>query len=228
MPAINDLLTLCKQNWGRGTDNTIINANAILWYNKGQRAICKKRHWWFTWFQDTSIATVAGTGTYNLPTGFKDDDSMWISNSDGSVSEIVSMGENDFRRYYGTPTDSSQWAEPINYLLRATTVELRPIPDDVYNIIFCCWKWVPDLTENVDVSNSLLDNYEDLMEAETTMRGFQYLQQYDDAAQWETKRDKYYRDMVVDNNNRILPDEFGLPVRPGAKGTQVGYQSGGL
>lgn len=220
---VDALVQLIKNNIGRTNDSNV-NDMVFAWINQGQKVLCNRNNFWFmhavathTWNQ--------GQTTNALPADYKNFDNMFLSVS-GTLgfTELDPMDLEDYRRRY----DDTTQAQPDAYLIRETPTAdyiLRAVPDKTYTISFVYYNYLTDLVAG-GAANLLVTDYPDILEKYGTARGFQYLQEFDDAKAWMGDFETSYRDLVASNCERELTDEFILHGRPDVKGTTVGVIRG--
>lgn len=214
---VDKVVQKIKLNIGRTNDSNV-NDLVVDWINKTQQHICNRNNLWFmhavqsfTWNQGQA------TGQ-NLPSDYKSDDSAWIlDSSTNQYIELLNMDLEDYRRKYDDVTQS----QPESYLIRDTDYIIRPVPDKTYDIIIVYWKYLPDLASGGS-TNLLLSNYEDILEAGATYRGFRYLQEFDDAATWKSDFDMLHKDLIAENAERELAGELVFAPRTDVKGATIG------
>ena len=217
---IDKLIARVKLNLGRGTGNTTINEYCIEWYNRAQKDICKRENFYFM-YTSTELSFVAGDDEESLPTYFKGADSVWIKDSNGKFTELLPMDDMDYRRFYSDDTSVGVRGQPAHYIVGASTLKVRPYPDQSYTVVLVYWAYLANLLESNSNTNELLNNYDELLEARTTYWGFRSLQQWTSAKEWNDIYMEKLHDLVVENADRILPDELILHARPDVKASTL-------
>lgn len=212
------LVEKVKFNLGRVGDTTM-DDYVPEWLNSAQKLICTKQNFWFM-HTSTTLTLSTGTGVVNLPTDFKDEDSVWYTHpTTGEFVPIDPMDEDDYRKEYND-TDTG---EPLHYIVRPTTLFVRPLADADYTLTLVYWAFPQDMTIGMaEGVNKLMDNYPDALEAGATYMGFRYLSEFEDAGSWKGIFDGNIADLISDNVNRVLPDEFVMPVRTDVKASTIG------
>lgn len=219
--AVDRLLDKISNNLGR-TNDSVVTDYRIVWANEAQREICNRASFWFMQ-ASTTMSFVQSDLSQALPSDFKDIDAVWIktTNPDGFV-ELFPMSIEDQRRQYDDVTEQ----EPGFYRAEGgNSLVLRPVPDQAYTVQLDYWKYLADLVA-AGSSNELLDNYSGIIESGATYRGFRRLGELEDAGAWKKMFNGDIADLVVQNAERVLPNEFILKTRPDALGTTIGSIKG--
>ena len=216
---VDRLTTKITKNLGRTGDSNV--ADLVLdWVNDTQKKIGNRNNFWFMHAVQTDTWN-AGDLSKSVPSGYKGIDNVFYSVA-GVLgwTEIDSMDLEDYRKRYDDTTTGS----PEAYLIREAPTSdyiLRPVPNKTYSVDFLFWKYLDDLVAS-GTTNLLLSNYSEILESGGTQRGFEFLQEWDDAKVWENRFEMFYRDLTAENAERELPDELVLKARPDVKGTTIG------
>jgi hypothetical protein len=219
LDSVSGLFTRIQMNLGRGSNATIVSY-VPEWVNIVQRQICKEARFWFCHAEVTNDSIAAGDETIDLPTDFMADDYLFLKNSDESLIELTSMEFEDYRRDFNDDTAVAARSTPGFYLVRETDILLRPISDAAYDYVLGYWKYLTDVTSGGS-SNKLIDGYPRVLECGATARGFEYLQELDDAQYWSGEFEKELTKIKIANAERQFPDEMVLSVRPGARSSAI-------
>lgn len=217
--AVDRLIEMVTINLGRynARSQTIgtgtLSDYVLVWINDTQTEICNKANFWFM-RATTTLSLSASDTTTSLPSDFKDDDSAWIVETDG-WTELDMIDYHIYRRKF----DDSTTGEPTHYVLGGSgNILFRPVPDDSYTIRLDYWKYLTDLAASGS-SNTLLNQYPDVLETGATYRGYRYLGELEDAATWKALYEQKLKDLVIANAERELPDEMVLNFRPDVYGS---------
>lgn len=214
--------TQVAYNLGRGLTQTQIIAQDDTWVNNWQREICNMRNWWFMRAYTTQALTVVTTSTeYNLPAysagppvvwAYKDMIAMYVKETattdksykmmKGPVSDI------DMAKLFDTDTDD----EPEYWTFRPSKKYcVFPYADDSYTIYIRYWGYLPDMSADAD-ANELVDFAPELLIAGATAKGFEYLQEYQDAMYWRREVQKRLADLrAMDCKKKLGPDFTIIP-----------------
>jgi len=99
-----------------------------------------------------SLATVASTEEYDVPTGYSRTYSMWYM-SGGSKIDLTFLTKEEFDKKY---EDNQTTGAPKHYTIWANHVYLGPVPDAIYSINWNCRIMLADLVdESPNNSNDL-------------------------------------------------------------------------
>ena len=173
----------------------------------------------------TTVSFSQSDLSQSLPSDFKDEDALWIveTNPD-AFTELSPMEVEDERRLYDDVTE----AQPSEYRIDSSNnLILRPVPDASYTIKLDYWKYLADLAA-AGSSNNLLDNYPGILESGATFRGMRRLGEFEDAAAWKSIFEEDIKNLMIENAERVLPDEFVLRMRPDALGSGLRRPKGRL
>jgi hypothetical protein len=219
LDTVDGLFDRVQKNLGRGAHTTIVSL-IPEWVNLIQRKISKDGHWWFCFNESTSLTIAQSADTITLPTDFLDEEYVFLEDSDEQIHRIDPMEYMEYRQTYTDETGSSFESRPLHYLLRETDLLFRPIADATYTLLMGYWQQLADLTAG-GATNELLDTYPDVLETGATYKGFEYMQEYDDAAFWLKRHEQEFSKMRIANAEREFPSEFVLNVRPGQRSTRL-------
>lgn len=215
LDTVAGLFSRVQYNLGRGAQSTIV----LLipeWVNLIQREICRTGKWWFNFTESSSATLTAGNDTMTLPSDFLDEEYVFLKDSNGNIDEVLPMDDKEYRQAYTDQTGASYQSLPLHYVLRNNDILFRPIADATYTILLGYWAQLADLVSG-GATNDLLLEYPDVLETGATFKGFEYMQQYDDAQYWIGRYNEEFKKMRVANTERILPGEFILSVRRGRR-----------
>jgi hypothetical protein len=184
-----------------GRSNAEFTVNIDAWVNN----IVKERLMllYDLWFMDSesTIPTVAATQNYALPTNFKDvkQEGVVYRDSNGSCVPLDVISEQEAL---------SQWeidavGAPEAIVIKESTYDVWPIPDDIYNIDWDCSVFLADLSD-ANTSNYLSINYPDVYINGGNYKGFQFLEEYERATYWEGELQKSIDKILAYNTLRRL------------------------
>jgi len=212
--VVDRLIEKVKNNLGRTNDSTVTDYT-IQWINEAQREVCNRANFWFM-HTSTTLSVLQSSTSDALASNFKDEDAFWIKDTNpDSFIELFPMSIEDERRKWDDVTEAqpSEWRiDGSNNLI------LRPVPDAAYTIQVDYWAYLADLTDPGVTSNALVDKYPGLLESGATYRGFRRLGEMQDAQVWQSIFEGDIKNLMVENAERVLPDEFVLGLRPDALG----------
>lgn len=220
--VVDRLVQKVKNNMGRTADS-LVSDMVLDWINDVKDRICHRNNFWFQHALSTDTWN-QGDLQHSLPTDLKTIDNMFYTVSGVlGYTEIVGMDLEDYRKRYDDVTQGS----PEAYLLQETgsVYILRPIPDKTYTISFVYFRILTDYVSG-GTGDLLISNYPEILEAGATYRGYQFIEQYEDATYWKNEFEGYYRDLTAMNAERELSDEVVIQARPDVKGTTVGAIKG--
>lgn len=214
--AIDKLIDKIQKNVGRPGDSTLADYT-IEWINQGQRRVCNRMNLWFM-HRTATLTFLAGDLNKALPADFKDENGVWILDSPtNSFSELDYMDSVDYRRIF----DDVGRGFPTHYILDGSgNIMIRDVPDKTYSVVLDYWGYLTDVASG-GATNVLIDNYPDILEAYGTWKAFSHLTEFEDASIWKNIFEESLHDLVIANNERVLPDEMVLRLRPGVKGTGI-------
>jgi hypothetical protein len=137
------------------------------------------------WFMETSETktTVAVTRTIALPSNYKDDMPDGIVYRDSSTNACTPLdviNEAEARRRWAT----DDTGEPEAIIIKETTAEIWPLPDDAYYIDFECYCHVTPFSDSV-TNNFISNNYPNLYIFAGTAEGFRFLEEPEKANEWD-------------------------------------------
>ncbi|MFC1794370.1 hypothetical protein ACFL3Q_12375 [Planctomycetota bacterium] len=219
LDTVAGLFSRVQLNLGRGAQATIV-ASIPEWANLEQRELCRQGKWWFNFAEFSGTTLAQADDTLTLPDDFIDDCYVYLEDTNGELYEVKLMEDQEYRDFYTDLTGTNYQARPKHYLLRESDILFRPIADASYIVHLGYFKQLADLVSG-GATNELLLSYPDILEAGATYRGFQYMQQYQDAQYWKGIRDEYLSKLRMANAEREFPDEMVLNVRPGAKTSRI-------
>lgn len=190
--------------------------NSLVGYhiNERQKRVCRSFN--FSFLQKTfpTISTVDGTGSYSLPTGFKDDLHVYYVDSDGQKYELDQIDLVTAWEKYGTT--STDKGEPEAWSLEATTFSIWPIPDAVYTIGIEGFGYLADLSLDAD-HNELTDNWPELLISGAVADCYLDVGMLEESSFWEGKFQTLLRDLRSVDVERQLPGVMILEPRTGPK-----------
>lgn len=125
------------QRWSSSTRDAYINI--------AYKQFCNEENWPFRESIDTSINTVSGTRSYAAPAAMNMPLSIWLDeiNSPNKLAAITRK-EREMMNFSGN-------AKPQYYFQFASSIQLYPIPDQVYNLIIEYQSKITDLSSGTDV-----------------------------------------------------------------------------
>lgn len=222
LPAnvVDRLVEKVKFNVGRANDPTL-DDYVIEYINNAQKKVLNRANFWF--LHTTATLTFnQGDNVEDLPTDFKSEDIVSIY-KDNAWHELDYVSWDDVRKDMQTLTQG----QPKQWLVEQNTLVLWPIPDATYTVQLDYWKFLPDLVA-AGLSNSLLDNYPEILESWATGKAFMKLREFEDAKEWMALFDMQLRELVVANVDRELPDEMVIRPRSDVYGSGIRRNRGRL
>lgn len=224
LDTVAGLFSRIQLNLGRGAHATVV-AMIPEWVNLIQREVCRQGKWWFNFTEDsTTLSLAQSADTITLPADFLDDEYVFLQDSDGAITEVKFMENMEYRKKYTDLTGSAYEGLPQHYLLKAGTMLFRPIADEAYTVILGYWAQLADLVSGGSTNNLLLE-YPDVLECGGTFKGFEYMQEYEDANYWRGRYEEELKKLRMANAEREFPGEMVLSIRPGQLSNRIGVRS---
>lgn len=219
---VDKVLYKARKNLGRGENHSTINELGIEWYNQVQRDVCNSGNYWF--MRATKTFTFAiGDGQETLPSvsggdsfDFKDEDLVYIVDSNGKFTELRAMDDEDYVRMFDDTTQGT----PTHYRIDSDNLVIRPLPNISTTIKMDYWGYLANLVESNANTNTLLDRFPRLLEEGVTAYGFDYLEEEEKSQIWVQKTQNSLMELKMYNAERILPNEIVIRPRQGARGSQ--------
>lgn len=223
LPAnlIDRLLEKITLNVGRVGDPTLADY-AIEYVNNCRRTISNEANYWFL-RHNVTIPTIVGQPYVDLPADFKDEDIVSIILNDRWI-ELEWVDEEDVRKTQAI----TQQGRPLYWFIDKMRLYLYPVPDQIYQISFDYFRYLPDLEADGDDTDLLLVRYPEVMEAYATAKAFRKLREWADAEQAMKWYAQELNKLVCANADRELPDEFQIRPRSGVNGSGIRRNRGRL
>lgn len=218
--AVDRSIAMVKMNIGRPGDTTL-DDYTLIWINQTQHDICNRKNWPFMRQTDTISFSQSDT-SQSLPTGFKDEDGVYIVEDDDTFTELEMIDFVDMRRFHDDTTEG----KPTVYAYDGQgNILIRPVPDQAYTVRIDYYEYLDDLAE-AGASNTLLTNFPEVLETGATYRAFRYLSEFEEAKGWLEIHEMKVKDMSIAQVELELPDEFGIQTRPNVFGKAGGRNWG--
>jgi hypothetical protein len=196
-------------NLGRGSANVLVND----WINNRQSFVCSDRNWYFLKASTTQALTEVATSTsYDLPSDYKDDAIFYLIKSGETKPSVLRIidEKSALLRYSTDDIGTPRWI-----VMKDTQYTPYPAANGAYTLYLEYYKWLTDLKDDGD-TNEITNRKPDLLIAGGTAEGFSYLQEYNDANQWERLFQKHLSDFKAHDVSRKLGQDFMLVPRPDA------------
>lgn len=222
---VDRLIDKVKQNVGRPGDTTL-DDYVVEYLNNAIKKVCTEANFWFM-HSSTTINYTVGNNTQVLPSDFKDEDSVWLQVTNGSITEWIELEYlewEDVRREF----DDTTQAEPTHYIIQQKNLILWPKPDKNYVVRLDYYQYLTDLTDPGGATNYLLTDYPDILEEYASYKAFRKLREFDDANVFERYFEKSLQKLKAANAERVLPDEFVLRLRTDVYGSGITKNKGRL
>lgn len=203
-----DIKTQVVYNLGRGNDTDIL-AQISMWAKMSIRDVINWRDGWFL-HAEATVDIEDGTQTYDLPTDYKGNLKIFIQKTDKWVELNGPIDLVEARRRFtpnstGEPTDWSHYG--------TTQFKVWPVdPDNSFTLKLDYIRNITDLNNDSD-TNTLTVQYPQLLIALMTKYGFKYLQEFQDAAEWEKEANRILMDLHANYVARTLGRDFCLGIR---------------
>lgn len=139
------------QTWMDANTTRLPDAVANDCLNLTQRELCRKHDFRFNETSDT-FATVIGTASYALPTGWSRPLRMWYIDPDtNAVRDVDYLHKEEFDRRY---PDSTLTSKPSHYMVWGQNILLGKTPDRVLTIHRDYYIIVPDLADGIPANSN--------------------------------------------------------------------------
>lgn len=118
---------------------------------------------------ETTLTTVAGTETVDLPTGFRGMRRLAIDTS--TDYPLMLSSPEQLQEQYAQATTG----EPKVFSIEGEYIRLRPVPDTAYSLKCLYWKALTGLSDS-NTSNTILTKHPDLFLHASLIEAFRFLQ----------------------------------------------------
>ena len=215
--AMSDVRSRISNNLNR---DDITDVQLLIWINDSQRRICRSHNFAFMETEaDTSL--VVNQRNYALPTAsgsdlrFKAEISLEIIRADSDRQRLKKIYKPN-AEWKDEYIDTTEQATPRNYSIQKGQIYLYPIPDAVLTMNLEYYGFLDDLVDDSD-TNTLIDDYPEVIEALGTSFGFRYAFEEERADYWEKKAVSMVNEMVKEESDNTFSNlEEGIEPEKGA------------
>lgn len=187
------------------TDATVNNSVLNAWIDQANAFIASETDW--PWREtSTTFVTVAGTGTYTVPTDWLRTKMLKVSTE--PPMKLVSIIDLEQRWYDGTVRGT-----PREYTIEGDAILIRPLPDQVYTVTHRYIKVEPVLDTDGDLPLMPAQFHTAIVEM-ATYYGHRRLGNDSSAAEAMKAYGEWRNRMVMEHRRTMAP--MSVRVRPGS------------
>lgn len=204
-----DIKTLVEYNLGRREDSDV-QSQMAMW---ARMATVDITTWRDGWFLDaiSTVSTVDGQQTYDMPTDYKSNMKMMIRKTDRWVELAGPIDIVEAQRRF-TPANEGEPEAWSHFGVNQFKVWPPDPGSTVLTLQLNYQRFLAALVDDDD-TNTLTVRYPNLLVAHMTKWGFRYLQEWEDAKQWEDAADRIARDVHAEYVAKTLGRDFALTAR---------------